>query len=353
VSGRVAIPGADKELPVAGLMVTLHRVGPDTSGAVDSVRTDAQGRYAIRYHRVGADDAIYFAAAIYRGIAYFSAPLRSARVSGEEGEITVFDTTSRPVELHIRGHHLVVGSPRPNGMRDIVEVWELSNDTTVTVIGRDSLAPIWSAPLPRGAMNVSGGQGDVAVDALVTRGERVTLRAAFGPGVKQISYSYSVAPKSFPLVVPIEHPTSILEVLLEEPTAQVTGGALKSMAAATTQGRTFKRFLGQDVAVGNSLRVTVPAASAITREYVLIALGVGIALVMAGALARALMRRGDRGGAALAAPRVTDALVASIALLDARRERGDSSLSEEAYSTERSALKSQLSDALAAETRTA
>src|SRR5687768_9185000 len=118
-------------MPVPDVIVTLHRVGPDSAGPVDSVRTDATGRYAFRFRRWGSPDAIYFAASVYRGIAYFSAPLRGVTMRGDEHEIMVFDTTSRPLRFGVQGHHLVVGAPRPTGLRDIVEVYELSNDTVV------------------------------------------------------------------------------------------------------------------------------------------------------------------------------------------------------------------------------
>ncbi len=330
-----------------GLMVTLHRVGTDSSGPVDSVRTDAQGRYRLDYTRVAGDGALYFAATIFRGIAYFSAPLQSTRAQGEEGEITVFDTTSRKIDLHIRGHHIVVSAPRPDGVRDIVEVWEVSNDTSVTIVGRDSLSAVWTAPLPAGATNVVGGQGDVSADAIRARDARVELVAPFGPGVKQVSYSYALKAGDFPLVIPMEAPTSILEVLLEEPAAQVTGGALRATDAAVTSGRTFKRFLGQDVARGESVRITVPVTTAATRTLVLMVVAGVIALVMLAALARALMQRDARAPAAVAVSS-RESLLAAIAALDARHERGDATLTQDEYDLQRAALKARLAAVLAA-----
>lgn len=331
-------------------MVTVHRVGSDSSGAVDSARTDAAGRYTIRYRRFSADDAIYFAAALYRGVAYFSAPLRGASVAGEEGEITVYDTTSRPVELHVRGHHIVVGAARPDGLHDMVEVWELSNDTTATVIGRDSLAAIWRAPLPRGATRFAGGPGDVSSGALSARGDTVMLSAAFGPGVKQISYTYALPSSSFPLDVPIDRRTSVLEVLVEDPMGQVTGATLAPTAAAVSQGRAFKRYLAQDVPAGERVRVQVAAAtSAAARSYTLIAVAGVLVISMFGALLLALRRNQADRVRLFDAPARRDALLASIAALDARHERADPELSADAYAEERASLKAQLAAELAAE----
>ena len=335
------------------MTVTLHRVGTDSSGPVDSVRTDASGRYAMRYRRFGADDAVYFAAAVYRGIAYFSSPLLSARASGEEGEITVFDTTTHAVDFHVRGHHFVVSGPRPDGARSMVEVWELSNDTTVTVVGRDSLTPVWSATLPRGATDFAGGQGDVSPGAVEARGDRVVLHAPFGPGVKQLSYSYTLPADAFPLTLRLEKGTIVLEVLVEEPGAQVTGADLRSMAAATTGGRTFKRFLTQDAPAGSTVRITVPVTTEAARTKVLIGLACGIVVIMIAALGRALYvgRRVAVSTPSATITHGTEALISEIARLDARQERGDAPLDEGAYAENRAALKCQLADALAAEGR--
>lgn len=350
VSGKVETPGLDRLQPIAGVMVTVHRVGPDSSGALDSVVTDAQGKYSLRYQRFGAADGIYFAACVYRGIAYFSAPLKSTRASGDEGAITVFDTTSRTVEFQVRGHHVVVSAPRPDGVRDIVEVWELSNDTTLTVVGRDSVSAVWTAPLPTGATHFTGGQGDVSPDALAARGNRVVMLAAFGPGVKQLSYSYALPSSAFPLTLTAERATSVYEVLLEDPTAQITGGSLKPQPVATTQGRTFQRFLGQDVAKDASIRISVPVSTAAARRDVLVGLAVAIVLIMAGALWRALSGRGVRAPVrGVASPPDTESMLAALAMLDARHERADPTLGNAEYAAKRAQLKTQLGVALVAE----
>jgi hypothetical protein len=351
VSGRVVIPSPQKEVPVPGIFVTVHRVGPDSSGPLDSARTDARGRYTVRYTRFGSDDALYFAAAVYDGIAYFTSPLRGERTAGDDGEITVFDTTSHPVALTLQGHHVVVSAPDADGAREVVEVYELSNDTTVTLVPRDSLTPVWSAPIPDGATGFSPGQGDVAASALTRRGNRVELLAPFGPGVKQLSFSYVLKDTDFPLKLTLARQTGVFEVLLEEQAAQAKAPSLRAQGSVSTQGRTFKRFLAQGAPAGETVRIDVPTAAGATRVNVLIGLAVVIVLAMIGALWRALSRRGARGtgtGASVDAPATPESLVAAIAALDARRDAGDAALGEEQYSRERAALKARLAAALAA-----
>ena len=352
VSGRVVVPSPQQETPVPGIFVTVHRVGPDSAGPLDSARTDAHGRYTVRYTRFGSEDALYFAAAVYKGIAYFTSPLRGERTEGDDAEITVFDTTSRPVPLTIQGHHIVVSAPNASGGREIVEVYELSNDTTATLVPRDSLTPVWSATLPADATDFAAGQGDVAASALARRGNRVELFAPFGPGVKQLSFSYVLKDGAFPLSVVLERQTGVFEVLLEEQAAQARGPSLRAQGSVSTQGRTFKRFLAQGAPAGETIRIDVPTAAGATRVNVLIAVAVVIVLAMIGALWRALSRRAPRAprasGATIDAPATAESLVAAIAALDARRESGDTTLDEVHYSAERAALKARLAEALAA-----
>lgn len=348
VEGRVVRPAITGEVPVPGIFVTIHRVGADSSGPIDSVRTDARGAYRFAYRRFGNADAIYFAAAVYRGIAYFSAPMRAAIVRGDDAEIVVFDTTTAPVRFTVQGHHYVIGAPRPTGLRDIVEVYEISNDTVVTSIGRDSMTAVWSAPLPRGVTSITPGTGDVSASALRVRDGRVELVAPFAPGVKQLSFTYSLDPGAFPLEITLDRLNALLEVLLEEPAAQVRASSLRSQGNATTQGRTFKRFLAQNAPEGERVRIEVPTSAAAARSTVVVALSAIVTLAMIGALWVAY-RRGARPRFLPVTPRDSaETLAAAIASLDARHDAHDPTLPNEAYAAERAALKTRLAAALAA-----
>lgn len=344
VTGRVVTPAGEKVTPVAGVMVTLHRVGPDRAGPLDSARSDANGRYTIRYTRGGSSQALYFTAVVHRGIAYFSAPLQALRTSGggDAGEVVVFDTTTHAMPYTIHGHHVVVSAPGPDGSRKIVEVYEVSNDTSVTVVGRDSLSPVWSAPLPPGATGFAGGQGDVSPVALVSRDGRALMLAPFGPGIKQLSFSYAMPAGAFPLKLTLQKYTGVLEVLLEEQAAQALAPSLRAKGDASSGGRTFKRFLSQGSPQGETVRIDVPVVAAGTRTRVLVGLAVVIALAMLASLARALTRRQRRQPLDASRTSSSESLVAAIAALDARRDAGDVALSAEAYTAERAALKASL-----------
>jgi len=359
VSGRIVRPGTNGMLPVPGIWVTLHRVGSDTAGPVDSMRAGPGGRYAFRYHRTGSADAVYFVSASYDGIAYFSLPLLKVRVTGTDGEVTVFDTTSGPIPLHVRGRHIVIAAPSVDGSREIVEVYELTNDSSLTVISADDAHPTWTARLPPGAQGFSAGQSDVSVQAIREQQGVIGVTAPFAPGLKQISFAYHVPAAALPLRIALDHAATVLEVLTEEPTVKVTGARLAQVAPVSIDGRTFQRFTAQDVPEGAAIQVDAPVAGEppVDRRLVIgISSAVGALMLLAlvwvavRAPRRRLLRVPTSGGAASSPPAGhvansgADALAREIASLDASFEAdaAPSDTARAAYDSRRAELKREL-----------
>ncbi len=360
VSGRVVRPDAQATdsqgvAGVSGIWVTLHRVGSDTAGAVDSARTRAGGAYTFRYRRRGRGDAIYFVSASYAGIAYFSLPLLSPRVVGDSAEITVYDTTSGPVPLHVRGRHVIVSSPNADGTHDIVEVYEIANDSAVTLISRDDAHPTWTATLPVGATQFAVGQSDISPRAVRDDSGRVVVVAPFAPGLKQLSFSYRLPAPSFPLHMALTNAATVLEVLAEDPRATVTGARLARVEPVSIEGRRFERYLARDVPANAVLAVDEPNAGGHSRQQhyvVVLALAVGLAMLGALGFVFARQRPGTRSvaasGAGKAASDPAQQIAREIAELDAGFEHhpAPSSETRAAYQQRRAALKQSLARVL-------
>ncbi|MEO8579692.1 MAG: hypothetical protein ABI469_05545 [Gemmatimonadales bacterium] len=280
--------------PVAASWVVLHRVGHDRAGPIDSVRSDARGRYSFKYQRTGDEDAVYFVSALYDGIAYFTPPLAEGRVSGDDGEIAVFDTTSGHVPMSLRGHHLVVSAADANARRSIVEVFDLSNDSSVTRVanGENPAGATWKTHITSGATDFKVGQGDITSGAVTYANGVVSVFAPLAPGTKQFSFSYSLPAKSFPLELPVENDTGVYEVLVEEKAGSVVGPHLKEVDPVAVDERNFRRFLGLDVPEHSVTVIDLPAppSQAIDSRY-LVALTLVIGGTMVLALAHALRRR--------------------------------------------------------------
>jgi hypothetical protein len=288
-------PGTDRLEPVTGAWVVLHRVGPDSAGPIDSLRSDPRGRYSFNYTRTGSSDAIYFVSASHDGIAYFTTPLAEGKVSGNDGEITVFDTTSGRVPMSLRGHHVVVSAADANARRSIVEVYDLSNDSTLTRVakGETPAGATWQAHVVNGIGDFKVSQGDISAAAVSYANGVVSVFAPLAPGIKQLSFSYSLPAKSFPLKLPIETETGIYEILIEEKAGSVIAPHMKEMEPVTVDERNFRRFLGSDLPENSVAVIDLPAPppthSIDPRVLVAITLVIGGTMVLA--LAQALRRR--------------------------------------------------------------
>ena len=363
VEGRVARGTRKGVDPVANQWVILHRVGSDRAAPLDSTRTSASGQFSIRYKTSGDTGAVYFVSTTYGGVAYFTSPLRAPVVRGDDATLTVFDTTSGPVAIKLGGRHVIVGLPQANGNRPIGEVYDLENDTTVTLIARDSLSPVWSAHVPPSAVGFQlNTSGDLAAGAISRRGTTVGLYVPLSPGIRQLAFTYELPPTAFPLAIPVERPTGVFEILVQEPTARVEGPLLREMAPVSTDGRVFRRFLAQDLTTSSVLRIDVASLAGTDRERVFFGVGIALLAAMTIALVFAARRANPRRANAVAGltsvsptPSRSRALLREIAMLDADFERrvNVDAAARAAYDSTRASLKEALVEALAAERRSA
>ena len=353
VDGRVMRPLRNGLTPVGHVWVTIHRVASDSAGPLDSTRVGANGRFHFRYVRQGKADAVYFLSAMYDGIAYFSRPLATPHVSGDDATIVVFDTTSIHFPLAIKGRHIIISSPNVDGSRQVVEAYEISNESDQTLISPDDAHPSWTAPLPAGAVNVQAGESDISAAAISASNGRVRVTAPFAPGLKQLSFSYLLPQSSFPLHMPVEQGATVLELLLEEPKAQARGASLKPVAPATIEGRVFQRYLGADAPAGATIEIDVPVIHAAENVRIYWWIAGTLAALMAAGLLAWYARARKRSVLAAPSPRApvatrTEALAREIASLDAEFERagGADAAARAAYEDRRRALKRELAQAL-------
>lgn len=178
------------------------------------------------------------------------------------------------------------------------------------------------------------------------------VTAPFAPGLKQLSFQYTLPQSSFPLHIPLEQEATVLELLLEEPKAEARGAKLKPQQPATIERRIFQRYLAADAPAGSSIEIRVPVviAAANVRVYWEIA-GALAALMAAGLIvwyARARSRGAMRTRTATAAPSATETLARAIATLDAEFERVPSANADAraAYAERRRELKHELATSL-------
>jgi hypothetical protein len=254
------------------------------------VRSDARGRYHFSFKPFGAEGALYFAAVVFGGVAYFTTPLGAAQTEGENAEITVFDTASVGVDIAVRGRHLAISAPTATGNRAIVDVFELGNDSMKTLVqGRENGTPVatWRIPLPEGALNaaVMRDAGDIAAAAVSVKDGVAAVYAPFAPGIKQLALRYEMPAQRDSLTIPLIEATGVIEVLLEESTGRVTGGGVTPQGPVTVEGRTLHRFLAQNAAATTVLTIALPQATpASGNRTVLIIVGAAVVAAVIGGM---------------------------------------------------------------------
>ena len=359
VDGKVQLGQRSGPVPIAGVWVVVHRIGHDHSGPLDSVRTSRSGAYDIRYRASGDESALYIAVVSHDGIAYITSPLRLPRVSGDDAQIIVYDTTSPPFPIRVAGRHFVITNPGEDGSRRVVEVYELMNDSTLTVVGSET-KPVWRAPLPPGVHNFQiNPVGDITPSTVRQVGDGLDVFTPISPGIRQLSFSYTLPPSAFPLALPMVDSVEMFEVLVQEPAATVAGAGLTEVAPVVQQGQTFRRLLAQQAKPSSVVNVTMPAhAGSFAKQSVSI-----VASVIAGLMLLVLVfvfgRRGRRVSAAAgAAPIATpsppadqiDDMIRDLAALDSDFERraAPTDADRAEFNAKRSALKDRLSSELAA-----
>ncbi len=341
---------AKGEVPLRETWVVLHRVGKDLAAPIDSIRTDASGRFVFRYHATGDTSAMYFIATSYAGIAYFTPSLRKPVVGGGDADLLVYDTTSGPVPISVRGRHVIVTAPDTGKGRAVIEVYEISNDTSLTRVAGSPEKPTFEATLPEGVTNPIATDGDIPAEAVKFVNGRVQVFSPIAPGIKQLSFHYRIPLNKKPVAIPTLMPAAVLEVLVEDTQGDASGAKLKKMASVNLEGRPFRRFVAQD-APGNAV-VTVLAPTqtgpAFSTRMAIIIVGIGAAM-LAG-LAASLMRKGplvaraDEMGDA-----DVDDIARQIAALDEKFERIDSPTADQRadHYEARARMKARLSTALA------
>lgn len=348
VTARGKVVRGPAAAAMAGTMVVLHRIGRTGQGPMDSVRTDAAGRFLFRFP---ADTAsLYILTARYEGIEYFSNPLATNPALPDTAlALQVFDTSST-TPVHTEARHIVIAKPGDDGTRTVVEILVVSNPGDRTRVAADSLSSTWHALIPEQAIGFSAEDGDLSAGAVDRNLDSVLVLAPLAPGERQISIQYVMPAAVGTLTYRFDERINGINVLVEEPDATVKGGTLAQTDSVTViQGRPFRHFNGV-VDSGDVVVVTVPAPLRLSRGWLVALVGLlGIALL--GALAWTL--RGPRLAASQppGAPRAdtADALLTRLAQLDDQLDQlpDDAGAERIALLEERARIKAQLADALA------
>jgi hypothetical protein len=291
LEGRV-VAGSDST-PAGPHTVELHRVGPEGGTVLDSVRAGADGRFRFSIDTAGAGSSLFLAAVRRDGVVYFGPPLHAGMAADGPYRVVVYDTAvaTGPVGgARIALRHIVV-SPAGDGTLEVAEIFDVVGTGDRTwVPGPDSVA-VFRAPLPAGVRSWERLEGGLPERAVRVADGGLEIRAALSPAGFRAGIAYLADGPD--LVIPVEHPTDRLDVILVGAEARRVEGLVPGGAPAMAAGGAARRFVGSDLLPGSRVRVEVMVPTS-SRSRAVLWLGIGLALLAAAALSSVLARR-ERG----------------------------------------------------------
>ncbi len=335
-------------VPVAGARVVLHALTAARQGPVDSVLTDAAGRFQFL---VKPDTStLLLTSTRHAGIEYFSRPARAGALRPDTTLLVLVADTSSSAPVSLAGRYLMIGRPEQGGRRGALDLIVLQNSGELTRVARDSTVPVWTMPLPSGIENFAPGESEFSAAAVGIRGDSLTISAPLSPGDRQLMVTYTLPGSVKSLRVPFAAATDSVVLLLEEPTARVITPGFAVTDSQVIETRTYRRWVG-----------AVPAAGAVEVKFAVPGEGgPEAALALAALLAAGLLVAGitvlrrRRRGAPVPGPvaRVPDVagLIDALARLDAEYAGREAEVGAEAWSryvARRAGLKAELATALA------
>ena len=283
VTGRL-YHGGRAATPLARAWVVLHEVSMGgRGGPIDSVRSDARGAYALAIARPDSD-AIYVVSSWYHGIAYFSEPIRPARRTAVSvAPLTVYDTSATGPAVRAARRVITIARPQRDGTRDVLELVELENPGTATRVAADSAHPVWAGALPPRGIQFQVGQGDLSPRAVARNGDAVAVFAPIPPGdPKQLTYTYVLPADADHVAIPIDQPTTEVDLLVEDTTATVAAPGVEALGVDAVERRRFARYRVRAPAVPAQVVVTMPRGPFHVQQLVPVVVGVlALALVVA------------------------------------------------------------------------
>jgi hypothetical protein len=326
--------------------VLLHRVGRSAQGPVDSIIADRAGRFRFRF--VPDTAAVYLASTRYAGIEYFSPAIHTNPALPDTALAIVVSDTSSVVPVELEARHLVVAEPGQDGNRGVLDLIILRNRGDRTRVAADSTHPSWSTPLPSGTFGFEPGEGDISPDALRRVGNRLELLAPIAPGEKQLILQYGLPASTRNVELPFEEPADLVNVLVADRGARVSGGGLVPADTEVIQGRTYRRWMGP-VTAGATVRIRLGGAGQAPR-WVLPVLVAALAAGLLVAALRVFQARQPAVAPVSAGAVDADTLLERLAQLDTRyagRESDTEPAEWRQYRAEREKLKAELEAILA------
>jgi hypothetical protein len=346
IEGRVV--NASSGGPQPGVRVILLGTRGDGSLSLRQETTDRRGRFSFNRLRTG-DDRAYALDARFDGGVFSGEPISLPSNTSEEpvikSTLRVWKTTSGPAAVLIRRDDLFLVQG-DDGNVGVIESVTVLNQTDRAYVGRGAAlggtgirpAATLGFSLPEAAEGVRIEDSDIERLWIRTTEYGFAATAAIPPGEWRTTFSYRLRGSggSFDLGRTALYPIVEMSVHAVEP-LDVRSNRLSESGEVVIEGRRYRRWSTTE-AIDAADPIQAVAVAEAGLAPALIGGLVVLALALVGAIAFGLVRR--RGHAPQrpeTRPRSRDELVAAIAELDLRHERGE--VSDDEWTERRAELK--------------
>lgn len=271
--------------PVPDVPVTLHRVTADSSGAIATTATDAEGSFRFRLPPPAAEGfTVFFTTAEFRGVRYFGLPLHPT--DPRTGySIAVHDTASSlPGAVRVSQRDVVL-LPHADGGWEVNEVVRLVNSGDRTLVP-GSAASTWEIPLPDDVEAFEAGDGDIPADRVRWMGDRLFLQSPLTPGQHEVFFRYRLAAGRSEASLNLEAGVDSLNVFVLQPSPRMEIEGMRPSDLLEVQGQRFLQFTARAVAPGTDIRMEwegggpafSPVWAGVGATLLLLLVGVGAAM---------------------------------------------------------------------------
>lgn len=348
IQGRV-VDGRNGD-PVEGVAVTLTSGRSQAETETTTVRTDELGRYSFEDLPTG-DDILYALDAEYEGGLF---PGRALSIPADTDEEPVIDTTLKVWPTTTDQASIVVARDdlfvvESEGAEvAVIETIQFTNISDAAYIGRGSAMveeaegrfPSLGFALPTRTPREQVRIVDSGLDIpeLVRTDFGFGITTAIPPGPYTISFAYTVGGTagSYDLSRRVLYPTLNFAVFASENLVITSNRLEAGEEEVEIEGRTYTRHsTEEDLEPADPVQI-IALADAGTPTGLLIGMGGALALVAALGLIPLLRSRRGRGEI----PKTREQILAAIAELDLRHERGE--IDDESWARERAALRTRI-----------
>ncbi len=330
-------------VPAAGVLVVLHQVGRDFQGPVDSTSSRVDGSFGFNF--IPDTAAVYIMSASHAGVQYFSPPVHTNPERPDTAIVIVVSDTSTTARIEVASRQVVVGAPRADGTREVIDLVGLENPGWQTRVPGHAQLPTWSTPLSDAVIGFNVGASDFSPEAVFFRNGRVEVLGPIAPGAKDLLLKYLLPASSGNLVFAFADTAREFSLLIEDPDPRVSGPVFEAPEPQVIAGRAFRTWRARPTS-GDTIAIVFPGAVPRSSAPLLAALVglVGLALIVTAWRIR-------RVHAEIPVEEESvEVLVRRLALLDARYRGRQTDVPEAEwakYQEERHALKTRLTRTLA------